>query len=406
MRPLTLRKGILLIGNYPPPFGGVPRHIEYLAPYLVEKGWDVHILSGGSRGIEYKNGFTIYKPSRRLKIFSIAKSLLKSKRGSCLNLKSVLKFSYRDWLRYRSYIDVGREIIEKNDIRIISTYNLYGYAPVGAGLSGEYGIPLVVTNFGEIYSHNTFLKKNMELVSYVCKVTKRFLAMSHHCAESYKLLGLSPNVEVIPYGVDIKKFSPMSDGLKIRNKFGLNNEDKVMLYVGRLVRDMGLHALLETIPQILQADERIKFFFVGEKGHLLSSALQLSRKYKKSIFLIPSVPFEDLPLYYAASTIVVVPTQGERACGSLAALEAMATGKPVIASNVGGIPEIVIDRETGILIPPEDSSALKEATLSLLKNESFIKKMGIFGRKRVETLFDKDKTNQKIEHIFKDVVGV
>ena len=71
-----MAKSILIIGNYPPPFGGVPRHIEYLAPFLVKRGWKVHILSGGSTGTENKEGFTVYKPTKEEKLKAIAEFFL------------------------------------------------------------------------------------------------------------------------------------------------------------------------------------------------------------------------------------------------------------------------------------------------------------------------------------------
>ena len=77
----------------------------------------------------------------------------------------------------------------------------------------------------------------------------------------------------------------------------------------------------------------------------------------------------------------------------------MATGKPVIASKVGGIPEIIADGETGILIPPDNVDALKETMLKLIRNDLLTRQMGEHGRLRAEKLFNKDKTNEEIEHI-------
>ena len=395
-------KSILIIGNYPPPFGGVPRHIEYLAPYLVKKGWVVHILSGGHNGIEYKKGFTVYKCTRAAKFLAFMRSL--PKLGKVSKLKLIRRNFFEDWLRYITLISLGREIIEKNSISIISAYNLYGAAPIGAILSEEYSIPLVVTNFGEIYSMINFFNKNVELVKYVCGVSKKLLAMSCHCANSYKLLGLSPKVEVIPYGVDINKFSPDNDGNKIRDKLGINHDDKLVLFVGFIRKEMGLHILIEAIPKVLQKQINIRSIIVGRTGNLLASAIKLSKKYRGQVFVIPEVPFEELPFYYAASTIVVAPTQGDRACGSLASIEAMATGKPVIASKVGGIPEIVTDKETGLLVPPEDADALSSAIINLLQDETTIKKMGILCREKVEKYFDEDKTDEKIERVFSELI--
>jgi spore coat protein SA len=213
-------------------------------------------------------------------------------------------------------------------------------------------------------------------------------------------------VEVIPYGVDIDMFSPSIDGDVIREKYHIGRSEKVVVFVGRLIKDMGLHTVLESIPKVLQQNRNVTFFIIGEKGDLLQSAIKLAQMHTNKVLVFPSVPFDELPLYYAASTIVIAPTQGERACGSLAAIEAMAVGKPVIAAKVGGIPEIVIDKENGLLIPPEDPVALQEAVLYLLNDEVLLRNMGAASRKRVETYFDERKTDQKIENIFNKLIGV
>jgi len=400
------KKSILILGNYPPPFGGVPRHIEYLAPYLVEKGWDVHILSAGSSGAERKNGFTVYKYPRSKRTLALSKYFLSLKIKSCFRLRSLLISSPSWWLTYTVTAAIGRKIIERNNLNIISAYNLLSNGQAGALLSEEFDIPFVLTNFGEIYSHRNFLERNIGLVKYVLCRSKKNLSCSQHCAETYRLLGLNPHVEVIPYGVDLNKFSPRIDGAAVRQSFGMNKEDKVVLFVGRMIRDMGLHVVLQIIPQLLEKSSRLKFLIVGAKGELAESVYELSSRYNKSVFAVPDVSFNELATYYAASTIVLAPTSGQRACSSLAALEAMASGKPVIAANVGGIPEAVVNEKTGILVPPENPLALATAILNLLGNEQLIKKMGIQGRERVESMFDKNMANQRIERIFSDVVGL
>lgn len=403
---ISKRKSILILGNYPPPYGGVPRHIENLAPYLVEKGWDVHILPVGRSGVEKKNGITIYKYHRIKKIFIFLKSLLTLKMKSDLRLRTVLLDSPMRWLSYMLKASMGRQIIKKNRINIISAYNLLSNVPAGAILSEEYNIPLVVNNLGEIYEAKDYFKKHIDMLKYICSIGAKFLSLTSHCAESYKILGLSPEVEIVNYGIDTNRFSPNNDGSIIRQRLGISNKDKLVLFVGRMIREMGLHTVLEVAPQLLLKSDKVKFLIIGGKGDLYESAIQLSRRYKKHVFVFSNVPLEDLPLYYSASNILVAPTKGDRACGSLAAAEAMATGKPVIASKVGGIPEIVIDGETGLLIPPEDPLALEKAILDLLKDESLIKKMEVRGRIQAKTYLDKDKTNLKMEKIYSEIVGI
>jgi len=392
-------KSILIIANYPPPHGGVPRHIEYLVSHLSKKGWHVHVLSGGRSGIKHKNGIIIYKYNRIRKAIILLKSLLRFKLLGALKLSSIFKESPRTWLSHLVRISIGEEIISKNNIDIISAYNLYSGCPAGAVLSQKFNIPLVVNNLGEIYEMKGLFEKNLEALKYICSAASKFLSLTEHCAKSYKILGVPIEAEVIQYGIDIQSLSPLNEGAKIRNKLKIGNDSKIILFVGRMITEMGLDTLLKAIPSVVSTDNKIKFIIVGQSGKLLPETIILSEKYINNVYIAPNVPLDELPLYYAASTIVVVPTKSDRACGSLASIEAMATGKPVIASKVGGIPEIIADGETGILIPPDNVDALKETMLKLIRNDLLTRQMGEHGRLRAEKLFNKDKTNEEIEHI-------
>lgn len=399
-------KGILLIGNYPPPFGGVPKHIEDLAPSLVSHGWGVHILSGGSSGTECVNGFTVYKPTKTEKLASVAGALLRLKMRGAVRFRSVLMSHPDCWKRFVTFAAIGSQIIERQNIRLISAYGLYSGGPVGAVLSQRYGIPLVVTNFGEIHSLRDLFVKNPQLIPYICERSSKLLAISRHCADTYKALGYSPSVEIIPYGVDLDTFSPARDGTRIRRQFGVQNDGKIVLFVGRLIEEMGLHTVMAAIPAVLEKDSRAHFVLVGKSGSLLPAALELSKRYAGRVFVAPDLPLAELPYYYAASAMALAPTQGDRACSSLAAMEAMGTGRPVIATNVGGVPEVVVHGVTGLLIPPEDAPALSGAILGLLGDANMSQSFGEQGRKRAEECFDRNTTNRRLDKVFSEVAGL
>ena len=118
------------------------------------------------------------------------------------------------------------------------------------------------------------------------------------------------------------------------------------------------------------------------------------------------VPEGELGGFFTAATVVVAPTIGARACGSLAAAEAMAAGKPVVATRIGGIPEYVSDGVTGLLIPPGDSGALVDAVVSLLDDSARSAEFGRRGRERVAELFDARRTSAAIEKLFREVAGI
>lgn len=396
-------KNILLIGNYPPPFGGVPRHLEYLAPHLVEKGWNVQVLSSGRTGVARTDGLTVYKPSRPARILALVRSLVRLGRLRQIPYRSVLLESPRRWFSYLSQVAVGTQIVERHRPSLISAYNLSSGGPIGSVLSEVYGIPLVVSNFGEIHSMTGFFRTHLELFQRITAVAKILLSCSEHCARSYHLIGLRPQVRVIPYGVDLQAFSPSRDGTVVRDRLGIPMSQRVILFVGRMIRDMGLHTLLDAIPGVLSATSDVTFLIVGARGDLFDRAVELQQDRK--VIVIPDVPLAELPDYYAAASVLTVPTLGERACSSLAAMEAMATSRPVIAAAVGGVPEVVVDGVTGVLVKPGDPSELGAAIVSLLQNPALMHRMGTAGRQTAEVRFDQEKTNGSLEALFNELVN-
>lgn len=387
------KKSILLIGNYPPPFGGVPRHLEYLVPHLAACGWDVHVLSSGTGGVTRSGGATIYKFG-------------KFKRAMGLLTGIFLVKSWESSPGIMSRVIQGRRIIERNDVSLISAYNVVTGAPVGAILQKEYGIPLIVSNFGELYGMTDGNSRNREMVDRICQSASKLLCCSRHCAGSYRRLGLSPDVEVVPYGVDLAEFRPNWDGGVIRREHAIGVDDPAAIYVGRLTREMGLPTMLEAIPRVLERRSDARFFLIGARGELEGESHALARRFPGHVIVRPDLPLDLLPDYYAAATVAVVPTEGERACSSLAAMEAMGAAKPVIGARVGGVPEVVAEGETGLLVPPLDPFALAEGLLELFSDKNRMERMGRAGRARAERLFDKNLTNRRMEEIFTRIAGV
>jgi phosphatidylinositol alpha-1,6-mannosyltransferase len=106
------------------------------------------------------------------------------------------------------------------------------------------------------------------------------------------------------------------------------------------------------------------------------------------VTLLENLPYAELPAVYAAADLVVAPTAGDRACSSLAAAEALATGRPVVASDVGGIAELVHDGETGALVPPGNPPALAESVLRLAADAECRRMLGARGRRWIEGEWD------------------
>ena len=400
-----MSRGCLLIGNYPPPYGGVPRYIENLAPFLATLGWDVHVLSAGRSGVERRGGVTVHKLPLRSKLPLVARHALPL-RGApmTIRLRSAEDAVVRAW--YQVLASVGRELIGRHRIDVICGFNLARGGLIAAVLGRQSGIPVVINSFGELVSKADFFHANPALLPFICATADRLVSGSRHCASTFQRFGLSPEVEVIPYGVDATRFHPGVDGTEVRQGIGAGPTDVVVLYLGRHLRDMGLHTVLAAAPAMLAGSSAIRLIIAGAAGDLTAEANALAARSGGRVRVMANLAYAELPAVVAACDVLVAPTAGDRACSSLAAAEALSSGRPVVASAVGGIPELVRDGEDGALVPPEDPDALTGAVLRLAGDAECRRVLGARGRARIEAEWDTRITLARMEAVLAEVAGV
>lgn len=396
--------GILLIGNYPPPFGGIPKHLQDLVPHLVRRGWRVYVLSTGATPDVRGDGFTVYRDRRsplRRRAGTLAFLAGLSPRALSGAGRLARLMPLRSWLSAITRASIAARIMRQHRIDLVSAYNLLGGAPVGALLAEMFGIPLVVTSLGEVYSHRQAVDAHLKLITHVTQRAARLLAPTRHCASAYRELGLDPPVAVVHHGIHVDAFTSLPDAAAARARFGLRADAVVIGFVGRLVPDMGVQTLLDAAPAILERRADAALLVAGAGGALEPAVRQVADRWPGRVALAVDVPEAQLPEVYAASDLIVVPTRGRRACGSLAAAEAMAAGRPVIAAAVGGIPEFVAADETGVLVQPDDPEALARTVIELAAQPDRRAEFGAAGRQRVRSEFDREKTNQEFEALFR-----
>ena len=191
-------------------------------------------------------------------------------------------------------------------------------------------------------------------------------------------------VAVVPAGVDTELFHPR-DRAQVRRDLGLPGLDTpILLFVGRIERLKGIDTLLESVAVVSRtcAGRNLKVLIVGggdqteDENEELRRVVELHRELnlEEQVEFVGSKPQELLPLYYSAADITIMPSHYESF--GLVAVEAMASGTPVIASNVGGLSYTVKDGETGFLVPEENHFALAEQVHNLLKNPELRLRMG------------------------------
>ncbi|MHA1834605.1 MAG: glycosyltransferase family 4 protein [Candidatus Baldrarchaeia archaeon] len=207
-------------------------------------------------------------------------------------------------------------------------------------------------------------------------------------------------IEIIPNGVDTKLFSqkPVED---LKTRMGLHDK-LVLLFVGNLTIRKGLHYLMKAVADV-GVGSRIKLLIVGEgpyKEALKRLAVQL--KIDKEVVFLGRVSTEDLVKYYSLCDVFVLPSVQEGL--GIVMLEAMACGKPIIASNTGGIPDIVIHGHNGFLFQAGNVKELSSLIKKSYSGKDVLRKMGVNARALVHRKFDWEVITSKVEELYNNSV--
>ena len=166
------------------------------------------------------------------------------------------------------------------------------------------------------------------------------------------------------------KLIPISVNFNIFHPADISRENQAILFVGRLEKSKGIEVLAQATPLVLKEFPRARFYLAGQDYNHRDSQQTWSQYLIKvfgeeRIIYLGSLPTQELVHYYQHATICVVPSLYEP--GGTVVFEAMACGCPVIASKVGGLVEIIKDRQTGLLIQPATGQALADASIELLR---------------------------------------
>jgi len=209
----------------------------------------------------------------------------------------------------------------------------------------------------------------------------------------------SSKVRIIYNAVDLARYSRNESGDRIRGELGIGLQDTVVGIIARIVHWKGHQAFLQAAQKVHEQIPQCRFLVVGDAS-FGSRAYELRiRELASELGLEGVVIFTgfrtDVPDLIAAMDVVVNPSVLPDPL-PLAVIEAMAGGKPVVGTNAGGIPEMIVDGVTGTLIPMKDVAALEKAIVDLLQAPKKRQTMGEAGRKRVEELFTIDRIVQKV----------
>ena len=216
----------------------------------------------------------------------------------------------------------------------------------------------------------------------------------HDLKDELRCWKVKAPIEVVRLGVDLDRFKPGKDKKKAKKSMNIDPTKIVIGYVGRVSKEKNVHTLAAAF-QKLGPRENFQLLIVGDGDKQLVKELKKIKNCKVTGFV------KDVEKYLQAMDIFVMPSLTETT--SLATLEAMATGLPVIATKVGFIKNYLVKNYNGIFFPRENPSLLKVKIERLLKHPQIMEKIGLNARKTVTQGFSWERSIGKITRVFKEI---
>ena len=388
------------------PGDGVGSFIEPIAKGIAARGHEVHLVApwhpaitrGKSEDGVYFHFFR-YAPLPSMNIFGYAESMQADTalRGTTWAVAPAAMAA--GWFKaWRVATKRGATIMHAH--WVIPGGVIAGYA---AG-----GRPLVVS----LHGSDIFVAERSGVARAAARAAFRRSAWITACSDdlrdrAVKLGADTSRIETVPYGVDFTRFSPNPAArAAVRRELGLG-DTPVVFAAGRLVRKKGFEYLIDAAGLLRSQVPSLRVLIAGEGDLRASLADRVSAVNAGSVQLLGRTDQQEIARLAAAADVVVVPSVVDEA-GNVdglpnVALEALATGTPVIASRVGGLPSAIDDGVTGRLVPPADATALATAIHELLSDPAAARALGEAARARTIRDYSWAHVAERFEAIYEGV---
>jgi glycosyltransferase involved in cell wall biosynthesis len=392
--------------------GKTPEDITYSFVYdeaqkLAMRGLGVHVIRSFRENTSFSNGIYFHglKNTSRIKYIPF---MFKH-----LNVIPNIDYLLPLWtLLYLSkYANTVANVTKSQNLDLIHAHFAYPEGFVGLQTKKETRKPLVITVHGYDIIAESSIRYGVRLSRRINAIVKKVLneadvvmaASRATFQEVCKIVNKTDKAHLIPNGVDTDRFNPSLNCSDIKRKLGI--EGGTVIFALRTHEPKyGLEHLIKAIP-IVAKEKNDAFFVIGGDGSLRHYHEQLAVKLdvREKVIFTGKIPQSDTPYYYAMSDIVAVPSLQEGF--GLVVSEAMACGKPVIGTNVGGIPDQIVDGYNGFLVEPRNPVQIADRVLWLIDNPKEARRMGANGRKLVEEKFSIDNRIDKIIQLYRGLLN-
>jgi L-malate glycosyltransferase len=266
-------------------------------------------------------------------------------------------------------------------------------------------VPMVASSWGQDVIFDTGPQPKAEVSLRRIFARCRFVTATTHqlARETARYVSPGRSIYVIPFGVDLHQF-PLKSASDGRGAAG-QNKPVTLGFVKHLLPKYGPDVMVEAFAEIHRLRPNTKLVLAG-RGWMQP---QLERRVAElglagAVEILGRVPHDQVPALTRSFDLMVMPSVYESETFGVAAIEASASGVPVVASRVGGVPEAVIDGQTGILVPPRDVKALVETCIALIDDPKRRRTMGLAGRRFVERYYQWQQNCLAMEEVYRAVI--
>ncbi len=383
--------------------GGMEVHGKILCEELVKRGHEVTVISTmhpDGKDFEESNGIRLHYLNDT--VFSAKRKGWKA--------ASLRKFRELEQVKHFDIICSMSVIIPKELIR---NRNRIPVIVVSEGT----GIMMLKSEIKQVFSHRNEFK---DLINFFLSFIYNYIFWGLSLGKYDAVIAVSDEVAkstlkwyfvdkgrvyTVHNGIETNLFRPdQEQGEHTRKALTISNKEKVLLFFGFVTKQKGLHLLIKALPIILKNNKCVKLVVVGE-GEYLDEARLIVKQFGLENYasFTGHIPRKDVSQYINASDIFIMPTLRQEGL-PFALIEAMACGKAVIASKIGGVSSVVDDGINGLLITPGDVSMLAEKVIFLLNNKDIADKLAVNARIKALQMFSHEKMVEETEKVFEAAI--
>ena len=386
-------KILMLTWEYPPRIvGGIARVVHDLSKRLIKDGHEVTVITYREEGLPY------YEDDKGVDVYRVDNYMINPN-------------NFTDWilqLNFNMITKANELIAEKGKFDVIHAHDwLVTYS--AKTLKNSYGIPLVSTihateagrNSGIHDDTQRYINDTEWLLTY--EATEVIVNSNFMKNDLQRLFGLPyDKINVIPNGINLNNFTGIERDYDFRRQYAMDNE-KIILYVGRLVYEKGIQHLIAAMPKILSNYHDAKLVIAGKGGMIddlkaETSSLGLDNK----VYFTGYMDSKKVQKMYKCADVAVFPSTYEPF--GIVALEAMLAGVPTVVSDVGGLDEIVTHGVDGMKSYAGNSNSIADSVTALLYDHQLATNISKKARQKVKEQFNWEKIAQDTHFTYEKAI--